>query len=242
MLGTQIFKIQSQLLKDESPKITQEYKDVKTNKNITAIHPPTTSITIQDKYLTIPLAAPNTGSLKEELTKDIIYQNNYSNEILSTISQQLNRIESNQNKEIIIKNTSLSNQINKHGSNPLFIPQQIDENASLGYSPKLDKELGEKLSGLKINIINQNSDSSSDDEELSKFKISQIQEQFINNTNEVDRLKFRGNTTPTSRTIIQDRHFQMFNMKKENMHSIVVSMMEPRYMNEIQMVFQNIKY
>ena len=103
----------------ESPKITQEYKDVKTNDKITAIHPPKTSITIQDKYLAIPLATINQ---REDLTKGIIYQNNYSSEILSTMSQQLNRIESNQNKEVIIEKTSPSNQIIKPESNPLFIP------------------------------------------------------------------------------------------------------------------------
>ena len=32
-----------------------------------------------------------------------------------------------------------------------------------------------------------------------EFKISQLQERFTNNTNEVNRLKFKGNTTSTSR-------------------------------------------
>ena len=75
------------------------------------------------------------------------------------------------NKEVIIEKASSSNQIIQPESNLLFIPQQIDDNVNLGYSPKLVKELGEKLSnlklnsGLKINTINPNSDSSSEDEE-----------------------------------------------------------------------------
>ena len=34
----------------QTPKNTQEYKDISTNKKITSIHPPKASIMIQDKY------------------------------------------------------------------------------------------------------------------------------------------------------------------------------------------------
>jgi len=51
---------------------------------------------MQDTYLATPLATGNDiikdGSSKE-LIRDVIYQNNYSNKILNTMSQQLNRIE-----------------------------------------------------------------------------------------------------------------------------------------------------
>ena len=56
---------------------------------------------MQDTYLATPLATGNDiikdGSSKE-LIRDVIYQNNYSNEILNTMSQQLNKIKNNQNK------------------------------------------------------------------------------------------------------------------------------------------------
>ena len=39
----------------QTPQITQEYKEARTNKIITTIHHPKTAITIQDKYLAIPL-------------------------------------------------------------------------------------------------------------------------------------------------------------------------------------------
>ena len=91
----------------QTPKVTQSYKDVKTNKYIISIHPPKSPIFIQDNYLAIPLVTGQDivkdDSSPKELVKDIIYQNNYSNEILNTMSQQLNRIEGNQNKEIKIE-------------------------------------------------------------------------------------------------------------------------------------------
>ena len=76
------------------------------------------------------------------------------------MSQQLNIIEGNQNKEIKIEQGS-SSSTSKPESNPLFIPQEIDVNVNLGYNSKLVTQLTEKLSILKINALNQNSDSSS---------------------------------------------------------------------------------
>lgn len=201
-----------------SPKITQTYKDIATNKEITSIHPPKTNINIQGTYLAIPLVKINTG---QDITKDIIYQNNYSNEILNTIGQQLTRIDNrtlditkkediiNENLKTLCKHlkkveeteiddesntASITNQITPI-SNPLFKPQELEENTNLGYNPKLVKELGEKLSELRINTINYDSDNSSDNEET---KISQIQDQFINNT-QINKLNFKGNYASTSR-------------------------------------------
>ena len=77
----------------ESPKITQEYKDIKSDQYVTTIHPPKTLISIEDKYIAKPLMMIDSTLPKEELTKDIIYQNNYSNEILNTIGQQLTIID-----------------------------------------------------------------------------------------------------------------------------------------------------
>ena len=76
-------------------------------KYITTIHPPKTSLIIQDNYLAVPLATGKQIDKEDskELIKDVIYQNNCSNEILNTMSQQLNRIENNQNKEIQIEQT-----------------------------------------------------------------------------------------------------------------------------------------
>ena len=73
----------------QTPKITQEYKEVSSNKYITTIHPPKTSLIIQDNYLAVPLATGKQIDKEDskELIKDVIYQNNYWNEILNTMSQ-----------------------------------------------------------------------------------------------------------------------------------------------------------
>ena len=78
---------------NQTPKITQEYKDLLTNEKTISIHPPKTVIKIQDKYIARPLTVIENKDKIEDICKDIVYQNNYSNEILCTISQQLNRIE-----------------------------------------------------------------------------------------------------------------------------------------------------
>ena len=77
---------------NQTPEVTQKYKEVKTNKIIVSTHPPKKAIFVQDNYLAIPLITGQTivedDSNPKELVKDIIYQNNYSNEILNTMSQQ----------------------------------------------------------------------------------------------------------------------------------------------------------
>ena len=192
---------------NHTPEITQTYREVKTNNNIVSTHPPKTAIFIQDNYLAIPLITSHNivseDSNPTELIKDIIYQNNYSNEILTTMSQQLNRIEGTQNtqhKDIKTTITSTSTV----ESTPFFIPQELAPDVNLGYNSKLVSQLGEKLTELKINTLNQNSDtesnsSSSDNEES---KISQLQDQFTNTQthNEINKLRYQGgNTASTSR-------------------------------------------
>ena len=72
-----------------TPKITQEYKEVNSNKYVTTVHPPKTSLITQDNYLAVRLATGKQIDKEDskELTKDVIYQNNYWNEILNTMSQ-----------------------------------------------------------------------------------------------------------------------------------------------------------
>ncbi|HEX9739225.1 MAG TPA: hypothetical protein VGA29_00510, partial [Ignavibacteriaceae bacterium] len=118
------------------------------------------------------------------------------------MSQQLTRIEGNQNKEIKTDIASISKHIQPE-STPLFIPQEIDPNVNLGYNSKLVSQLGEKLTELKINTLNQNSDTESDNSssENEESKISQLQNQFTNTQthNEVNKLRYTGNTASTSK-------------------------------------------
>src|SRR5581483_7262743 len=98
------------------------------------------------------------------------------NENLKTVCKHLQKFEE---KDIDI-NSDTTSTTTQFVTNPLFKPQELIDNTNLGYSPKLVKELGEKLSSFQINALNEDSESnSSDDEEI---RISQIQDQFVNNT------------------------------------------------------------
>lgn len=131
-----------------TPIFEKKYKDIISNKEIIANFPPKGEIIINDMFIATPLVqAPNQLTTEKGLQK-IIYQNNYANETLSSITEHLVKIE-----EKIFKDKN----VNKHDmastSNLSFVPCQIDGNFNLG-NTDLINELEKRLSKLHISNTN----------------------------------------------------------------------------------------
>ncbi|GJU84681.1 hypothetical protein Tco_1292227, partial [Tanacetum coccineum] len=110
--------------------------------------------------------------------------------MLSTLGQQLDRIENISNTKTEEASTSASMSQSKKidiEENPIFIPYSIDKPINLGEQEAILKEINEKL--LKLNINNINEDDIEDD-------ITDLENQFKDNF-EINKIKY--NTyTPTA--------------------------------------------
>nr|KAJ0226368.1 hypothetical protein LSAT_V11C100041070 [Lactuca sativa] len=99
-------------------------------------------------FIATPLVqAPNQLTTEKGLQK-IIYQNNYANETLSSITEHLVKIE-----EKIFKDKNVNKQDMARTSNLSFVPCQIDGNFNLG-NTDLINELEKRLSKLHISNTN----------------------------------------------------------------------------------------
>jgi len=161
------------------PIFAKTYNDVTSNHKIISNYPPKKAVIIEENYIGTPLIhAPKENTTHERNFQNIIYQNNYTNEILFTIGEQLDRIENKISEEEIGKEANIP-------PNNIFFPHPIDGDFNLGNKDVVD-ELERRLKTLNItnniNTLRQKSDisdyenSSTEDE-----NIEHLTHQFTNN-------------------------------------------------------------
>ena len=158
--------------------INKVYYDPKSKNPIISSHPPCQDIIIKkdnEEYIGQPLSKHDNNDKKSLST--IIYQNNYTNEILNTIGQQLDRIENNKQVSTPSDNEKKIN----IEENPLFVPYNIDTTINLGKQDSILREIEDKLAKLNIsneniNVINKND---------SEDNISELEGQFDYEINKI---------------------------------------------------------
>ncbi|GKB03945.1 MP domain-containing protein [Tanacetum coccineum] len=104
--------------------------------------------------------------------------------MLSTLGQQLDRIENISNTKIEEASTSASTSQSKRieiEENPIFIPYSIDTPINIGEQESILKEINEKL--LKLNINNINED------DITDHDMTDLEEQFKDNF-EINKIKY----------------------------------------------------
>nr|KAJ0210930.1 hypothetical protein LSAT_V11C400196350 [Lactuca sativa] len=129
--------------------------------------------------------APNQLTTKKGLQK-IIYQNNYANETLFSITEHLVKIE-----EKIFKDKNVNKQDMASTSNISFVPCQIDGNFNLG-NIDLINEFEKRLSKLHIsntnNINTLTNDESENSDINSEIFFETLAQQFVNTNDDINQL------------------------------------------------------